>query len=136
MASYIPEADERATLIIQIEDARAAEKIDDILAVEGLDAVMMGPNDLGYSMLKPGDNMRGDPKQWSAFARNPEVIGLCEHVMQRAQKAGIPFGMTGANVDDARDWLARGASFVAYGSDWLFLRAGYEQVFKPKAGKA
>ena len=52
---YMPTADESATLIIQVEDAKAAENVDAILAVPGIDAVFMGPNDLAYSMLKPGE---------------------------------------------------------------------------------
>jgi 2-keto-3-deoxy-L-rhamnonate aldolase RhmA len=125
---YIPGADEASTLIVQIEDARAAREIDEILSVEGIDAVFMGPNDLAYSMLKPGENLRGDPAQWTAFARTPEVIELCEHVMRRCQAANVPFGMTGASMDDARQWLKRGASFATYGSDFLFLRTGAETL--------
>ncbi len=130
--TYVPKADESTSLIVQIEDARAAENIDDILGVEGIDAVFMGPNDLAYSMLKPGESMRGDPKQWSAFARTPEVIGLCEHVMRRSIAAGLPFGMTAMSMDDAHAWLDRGASFVTFGSDFLFLRAGWQQLSKRK----
>jgi 2-keto-3-deoxy-L-rhamnonate aldolase RhmA len=134
--TYIPEADARAALIVQIEDARAAENIDDILDVEGIDAVFMGPNDLAYSMLKPGESMRGDPKQWSAFARTPEVIGLCEHVMRRAAAKGLPFGMTAMSAEDGQSWLDRGASFTTFGSDFLFLRTGWQQLAGRKAGNA
>ncbi|MDZ4802919.1 MAG: aldolase/citrate lyase family protein [Bryobacteraceae bacterium] len=134
--TYVPQADEATALIIQIEDAVAAEKIDDILSVGGFDAVFMGPNDLAYSMLKPGETMRGDPKQWSAFARSPEVLGLCEHVMRRCNAARIPFGMTAASTDDAQAWLARGASFATFGSDFLFLLEGFRGLAKTKTEKA
>ncbi|HYO82790.1 MAG TPA: aldolase/citrate lyase family protein [Bryobacteraceae bacterium] len=133
--TYMPTANERTAIIIQIEDARAAENVDDILGVSGLDAVFMGPNDLAYSMLKPGDTMRGDPKQWSAFARTPEVIALCEHVMKRCAAAGLPFGMTAASSEDAQSWLDRGAQFVTFGSDFMFLRAGWQQLGSRKASQ-
>jgi 2-keto-3-deoxy-L-rhamnonate aldolase RhmA len=35
----------------------------------GIDAVIMGPNDLAYSMLRPGERIQGDPKQWSGLSR-------------------------------------------------------------------
>ena len=133
--TYVPRADESTALILQIEDAGAAENIDDILSVGGFDAVFMGPNDLAYSMLKPGESMRGDPKQWSAFARTPAVLGLCEHVMQRCIAAQIPFGMTAMSNEDAEAWLGRGASFVTFGSDFHFLQAGYQAVAKSTAQK-
>jgi 2-keto-3-deoxy-L-rhamnonate aldolase RhmA len=136
LEEYIPRADELATLILQIEDAHAAEHIDDILDVGGFDAIFMGPNDLAYSMLKPGDTMRGDPKQWTAFARTPEVLGLCEHVMHRCNAAGVPFGMTAGSSDDVHAWLSRGAQFATFGSDFLFLRTGYQALAKNKAAKA
>ena len=123
---YIPNADRRATLIVQVEDHNAARNIDEILAVEGVDAVFMGPNDLAYSMLKPGKKLNGDPAEWTAFARTPQVLDLCAHVMERCRARGIPFGMTGASMEDARDWLRRGASFTTYGGDFLFLRRGAE----------
>lgn len=136
LETYVPNADESTALIIQIEDAGAAENIDSILDVNGFDAVFMGPNDLAYSMLKPGESMRGDPKQWSAFARTPEVLGFCEHVMRRCIAANVPFGMTTMSTDDAHDWLSRGASFVTFGSDFQFLTAGYKSLAKTKAENA
>jgi 2-keto-3-deoxy-L-rhamnonate aldolase RhmA len=123
---YIRNADERSALIVQIEDAQAARDIDSILEVEGIDAAFMGPNDLAYSMLKPGQRIQGNAAQWAAFARTPEVLDLCAHVMERARVAGIPFGMTASSMDDAKAWLSRGASFATFGSDFLFLRRGAE----------
>lgn len=126
LGQYVPEANQRATLIVQIEDHEAARRIDEILEVEGIDAVFMGPNDLAWSMLKPGQAPCGNPSEWTAFARTPETLELCAHVMERARARGIPFGMTGATIEDARAWLGRGASFVTFGSDFLFLRRGAE----------
>lgn len=126
---YMPVADRDATLIVQIEDATAAREIDGILAVEGIDAVFMGPNDLAYSMLKKGETLATNPGEWSAFARTPAVLDLCAHVMERCRVAGIPFGTTTMSHDDAKDWLARGANFVTFGSDFGFMRAGAKQMF-------
>ena len=46
---YMAEADERATLIVQIESEDAARKVERILEVPGIDAVFVGPNDLAFS---------------------------------------------------------------------------------------
>lgn len=131
LAEYVGSADQRATLIVQVEDATAARNIDDILAVKGIDAVMVGPNDLAYSMLQPGESLNGDFSRWTAFACTPSVLQLCTHVMERCKAAGIPFGMTAPSVADAHEWLDRGASFATFGSDFLFLRTGAQSLGIP-----
>lgn len=133
---YMAEADERATLIIQIESEEAARNIDQILAVPGIDGVFVGPNDLAFSMLKPGESFSkpseggsaDGAKQWTAFARTPEVLALCDHVLERAKAANIPFGMTSGSIEEARQWLGKGASIMTFGSDFLFIRAGAKHL--------
>jgi 2-keto-3-deoxy-L-rhamnonate aldolase RhmA len=134
LGEYMAEADQRTALIVQIEDATAAREIDTILRVPGIDAVFMGPNDLALSMLRPGEVLRGDPSQWSAFARTPEVLELCSGVLEACRSVGMPFGMTAANGTDARQWLKRGAQFVTFGSDVSFLRAGAQCLRAMEAG--
>ena len=135
LESYIPQADDLATLIIQVEDAKAAENIDDILNVKGIDAVFMGPNDLAYSMLKPGETIKANAGAWSAFARTPEVLDLCAHVMNRCKAAGMPFGTTTGSLDEAFEWLDRGATFATFGSDFFFMRDGVRHLCGDKLDK-
>jgi 4-hydroxy-2-oxoheptanedioate aldolase len=134
---YMAAADSAATLIIQIESEDAARNVDEILAVPGVDAIFLGPNDLAFSMLKAGesfskpggeDSGTDGAKQWTAFARNPEVLALCEHVRQRAALANIPFGLTSGSIEEAHDWFGRGAAMMTLGSDFLFMRAGAKQA--------
>ncbi len=143
---YMTRADELATLIVQIENVDAARDVDEILAIPGIDAVFMGPNDLAFSMLREGQSFFGNAKsgpgaggvsQWTGFARTPEVLDVCDHVMRRCQAAGIPFGMTSASMEEAQHWLAKGAQFMTFGSDFLFMRAGAKAMMnapKPPAG--
>jgi 2-keto-3-deoxy-L-rhamnonate aldolase RhmA len=128
LGEYMTDPNSRTALIVQIEDAGAARDIEKILQVPGIDAVFMGPNDLALSMLKPGETIRGDASQWSAFARTPEVLELCDRVLRACRAAGIPFGMTTADGTDAGEWFGRGAQFVTMGSDVTFLRAGARSV--------
>jgi 4-hydroxy-2-oxoheptanedioate aldolase len=134
---YMSEADERATLIIQIESEDAARDVDRIMEVPGIDAVFVGPNDLAFSMLKPGQSFSkpsggagaGDgASQWTAFARTPEVLALCEEIHRKALAASMPFGMTSGTIEEARSWLAKGASLMTFGSDFLFIRAGAKHL--------
>lgn len=142
---YMARASELATLIVQVENAEAARNVDKILTLPGIDAVFMGPNDLAFSMLREGQSLfsstgSGDAKevasQWTGFARTPEVLGVCEQVLNRCRAAGIPFGMTAASIEDARHWLEKGAQFMTFGSDFLFMRAGAKYLTSPSGSPA
>jgi 2-keto-3-deoxy-L-rhamnonate aldolase RhmA len=132
--SYMRDADRRATLIIQIESQSAVEQIDEILSLPGIDAVFVGPNDVAFSMLKPGEALlgpagsSGGADSWTTFARTPEVLTLCERVLEAARKQDLPFGMTSGSIDEVRAWNAKGAKFMTLGSDFLFMRAGAEKI--------
>jgi 4-hydroxy-2-oxoheptanedioate aldolase len=130
---YMAEADARAALIVQVESVSGAQEIDSILKVPGIDAVFLGPNDLAFSMLKSGQSLlkpsdgpgtAGGINQWTAFARTPEVLALCEEILNKAKAASIPLGMTSGSIEEARAWLSKGASLTTFGSDFLFIRAG------------
>ena len=133
---YMPRANELATLIIQIESADAALRVDEILAVPGVDAVFMGPNDLAFSMLEPGQSLfspaarKEGAGQWTGFARTPQVLELCELVLRRCQAAGIPFGMTASSLEEANLWFDKGAQFMTFGSDFLFIREGARHMLQ------
>lgn len=141
-AEYMSEADHLATLIIQIESEQAVDEIDEILAVPGIDAVFVGPNDVAFSRLGPGESiaMPGGAdgggggsgadaaQQWTAFARGPEVLALCDRVLASAQQAGIPFGMTAGTMAEVGQWHGKGAAFMTLGCDFLFMRSGAETM--------
>ncbi len=131
LPQYMTESDDRATLIVQVEDAKAARGIDEILAVPGIDAVFLGPNDIAFSLLGPGERLSFEPgpdgkSKWSTAARTPEVLALCDHVMRRCAAAGKPFGLTSASMEDLRAWQDKGADFVTFGTDFTFLRTGVQ----------
>ncbi len=138
---YMAEADGSATLIVQIESEEAARNVDRIMEVPGIDAIFVGPNDLAFSMLKPGQSFSkpaegsgaGDgAKQWTAFARTPEVLALCDDVLRKAKAKGMPFGMTSGSIEEARSWLEKGASMMTFGSDFLFIRAGAKSMLESR----
>ena len=135
---YMAGADERATLIVQIESVEAVRNLDGILTTPGIDAVFAGPNDLAFSTLKPGESFtkpsgaEGDgANSWTTFARNPETAALCEEIYTKAKAKSMPFGMTSGSIEEARSWLKRGASLMTFGSDFLFMRDGAGHLCEP-----
>jgi 4-hydroxy-2-oxoheptanedioate aldolase len=136
---YMAEADRSATLIVQIESEEAARNVDSIMEVPGIDAIFVGPNDLAFSMLKRGQSFSkpaessgaaDGARQWTAFARTPEVLTLCDEVFRKAQAKSMPFGMTSGSIEEARSWLQKGAGMMTFGSDFLFIRAGAKNMLE------
>ncbi len=113
---YMRTANDEILVIVQIETREAVDNVDEILAVDGIDACYIGPFDLAMSYGL------GPPK-WD----DPEYLAAFDRVLGAANKAGKPAGMfaTSANiqwavekgfvlntVDDADSFLKRGANMA------------------------
>ncbi|MCY1218131.1 5-keto-4-deoxy-D-glucarate aldolase [compost metagenome] len=90
--------------------------MENILAVDGVDAIFLGPSDLAASMGLLGQQ------------EHPEVRAAVEHCITAAKTAGKPAGVNAFNPDTARSYLAAGASFVLVGADVAILARGSEAL--------
>jgi 2-dehydro-3-deoxyglucarate aldolase len=108
---YISSWNDRAVVIVQIEHIDAIDAIEEILAVPGLDATLIGPYDLSASMGKPG-----------AFD-DPEFVSALERYEAASRRAGIPMGyhVVEPDRDAVRRRIERGYTVIALGVDFLFL---------------
>ena len=108
---YVKRANEEIALVIQIEQARALDALDEILAVEGLDAAFIGPADLGASLGIFGEP---DLKLDAAIAR----------IAETCTAADLPLGIDLADPQHIPDFRAQGLSLFTYGADVTYLAAG------------
>ena len=102
---YFARADAEMCLIVQIESARGLEHLEDIAAVDGVDALFIGPSDLAASL-----GHLGNPA-------HPDVQQAIHAAIRRTIAAGKPCGSLSADEATARDYLNRGCRFIAVGSD-------------------
>jgi len=102
---YMSAANEATTVVVQAEHTEAVENIDSIAAVEGIDAVMVGPYDLSASMGRPGD------------VRHPEVISAIDRVTAACLKAGVRLGIFGMNAEAVTPYIERGYTLIIAGVD-------------------
>lgn len=108
--AYLDQAEESTIVIVQIETRGALDALDEILALPGLDAVLVGRNDLATELGLPRD------------PANPELAAITADVLSRARAAGIGAGLAcGASAPAALAARRLGASFVAAGIDVEFL---------------
>src|SRR5256885_9737231 len=83
------------------------DNLDDILSVEGLDAIYIGPSDLSLSLGCRPVLDEVDPKAQQAI----------DHVLERAKAHGIVAGIHNAGCESALQRIAKGFQFVTVSSD-------------------
>lgn len=103
--SYLSDASSTISLTVQIESAAAVAAVDEIVAVDGVDAIFVGPADLAASMGRLGEPSR------------PEVVEAVLTALRAAAAAGKPAGVNAFVPEEAERYLDAGASFVAVGAD-------------------
>jgi 4-hydroxy-2-oxoheptanedioate aldolase len=113
---YLAEAHEKTGVIVQIESADGLAAIEQIAAVDGVDALFIGPADLAGSL-----GHLGDP-------RHAEVQAAIDDALRRIRAAGKPAGIFALDANDAARRIADGAAFVSVGSDIGLLAAGARQL--------
>jgi len=113
---YLATANDQIAVIVQAESARAVENIGEIAAVEGLDAVFLGPYDLSASLGHPGD------------IEHPTVVEAIDRVTQSCQAAGVPLGYFGVDANAVAPYVARGYTLICAGIDCLLLGQGAKRL--------
>ncbi|MBK6468914.1 MAG: HpcH/HpaI aldolase/citrate lyase family protein [Rhodobacter sp.] len=109
---YAKRAEEELCLIVQVETAEAVGRIADIAAVDGVDALFIGPADLAASMGHPGD------------LAHPEVVAMIERAIKAIVAAGKPAGILVLDQGFARQCMGWGTTFTAVGIDMSILAGG------------
>lgn len=113
---YLDQADEQMCLLVQIENKEGLANLDEIVAVEGVDGVFIGPADLSAAM-----GHRGNPG-------HPEVQAAIEDAIVRICKTGKAAGILSADEKLARRYIELGAAFVAVGVDTTVLMRGLQAL--------
>ena len=121
---YMVDANERLFVAVQIEHIDAVRDLDRILAVEGLDAIALGPNDLSGSM---GKLCRLD---------DPEVEAVIQEVVDKARAAGKPVG-TGmdTDADGAVRFAEMGMQWIQVGCDFSYMLKFAKELFTEIRGR-
>ena len=104
---YADHANETVVAMAMIETHEALENLEEILGVEGLDAVFVGPSDLGQSLGHGPGMDRGEP----------EVVEAMETVLAAARGRGLAAGIFTGSPEYASRMVEKGFRFVTISSD-------------------
>ena len=108
---YVRTVNQRMLLLMQCETVEAVNNLDEILEVEGVDAIICGPMDLSASAGKLG-----------RFT-DPVMVELFETIIAKCKAHGKPYGLSiGMDRDLIRFWAQRRASFLSMGTPQDYFR--------------
>ena len=113
---YLARASDTVSVTVQIESAAAVDAVEEILAVDGVDAIFLGPSDLAASM---------------------GLLGQQEHPRRACRRRTLPCRRRSGRQTrrgerlqpgHRRPYLAAGAAFVLVGADVALLARGSEAL--------
>jgi 4-hydroxy-2-oxoheptanedioate aldolase len=114
---YLEDRNRNNVCIIGIESVPAISNLENILEVDGIDAVFVGPNDLSITL--------GVPDQYD----HPDYEAALREVISKCQAAETPVLIHHQTVELTQKWLREGARFVLYSSDASTLHNGFRNEF-------
>ena len=117
-ADYPRHANETIVTFAMIETARALDNLDEIMSVDGLDAIYIGPSDLSIAL---GCTPTFDDV-------DPPVAEAIDHILARAEAHGLVAGIHNGAPEKALERIAKGFQFVTIGSDARLMAAGAQQI--------
>lgn len=118
--SYLREANRFSLSFAMIETREAMAILDDILALEGIDAVFVGPSDLSIAL--------SGGKEVNALSGG--VDEAIRHIVARASAVNKPVAIYAQSAERAKAFVGMGAKLVTVMSDTAMLRAATQVALK------
>jgi 4-hydroxy-2-oxoheptanedioate aldolase len=115
--TYLENRNRNNICIIGIESVPAIENLDNILSVDGIDAVFVGPNDLSISL--------GVPDQYD----HPDYEAALREVIRICKAHTVPNLFHHQTVELSTRWLREGVRWVLYSSDSRQMHNGVREDF-------
>ncbi len=94
-----------ALVILQVEGVQGVEHIEEILAVEGIDVIFIGPYDLSQSLGVPGE------------VEHSLVTDTMKDLVKKAQAKGIAVGTFVDSIEAGIRWRNLGVHYISYSVD-------------------
>lgn len=102
--------------VAMVESQTSLDALPEICAVDGLDAVMIGPDDLSQALGVPGE------------LSHPKMAAARERVIDVCSAAGVPWGFSSQTVDDAQGWIDKGMRWVPFMNDAAVLMKTFSEA--------
>lgn len=124
LEAYMAKANTRVLTCIQIETTIGLENVEAIAATEGIDVVLVGPNDLSIDLGIPGDS------------ESPLIRDAIKKVIHAAARAGKPSGIITSNIEFIRWCEAEGMRFLSCNSEVGLMMNGAKAMLSAVSRRA
>ena len=125
LQEYIESANQEVMVIPQIESMQAVNEIDEILSVEGIDAISIGSWDLSSSISMDYLRLLGTDE-----FPHPKVKEEMRKVTDACQRMHIPVVTGAANAEDANRLIDKGNNLILLGEDIDLYQAYRKELSK------
>ena len=116
-ADRLAHLNKQVHITVMLETVEAFTHLDEIISIDGIDAITLGPTDLAQSL-----GVYGTPRQ-------SEVLDDHRHrLIAAAQAHAKHAAMLVDTLEEAERWITAGVSIIAYSSDAAVLRQTYAQA--------
>lgn len=114
------EQDDATLCVVMVETREGLDAVEDIAAVDGVDAVYVGPNDLA---LTTGYGR-------ATYRDEPAVAAMVDRVVAACAAAGTVAGLHCSDVAMAAEWAARGVRMLTVAQDASLLRSAVSRTWQ------
>lgn len=111
LRDYLAGWNEGRLMIVNIESVPAVERLDELLDVPDLDAVLIGPHDLSLSM--------GIPERYREPVFDETVVSIIQKARARNIGVGLHYSF---GIEEHIEWARKGANLIVHSSDLVLAR--------------
>ncbi len=102
---YFEQSNKDNLIIIHIEGEEGMDNLEQIMLVQGIDVIFIGPYDLSQSLGLTGQ------------VSHPLVIKKIKEIVKKSREAGFIVGTFVENVLEARKYMELGVQYISYSVD-------------------
>ncbi|MDG2279595.1 MAG: aldolase/citrate lyase family protein [Flavicella sp.] len=115
-ADHFGKANNTVTTIIHIEGMEGIENLTDIVQVDGIDVIFLGPYDLSQSCGVPGE------------VDHPKVVNAMKEAVETTKKYGKAVGTFTESPEKAKMWSDIGVQYVSYAVDVGLVMNAFKEI--------
>ena len=114
---YLENRNRNGVCIVGIESVPAMEALKEIVAIDGVDAIFVGPNDLSISL--------GVPDQYD----HPDYEAALRTIIATCQARNVPVLIHHQTAELSQKWLREGARFVLHCTETRAVHNAFREDF-------
>jgi len=120
-ADYVKTANQESLVVIHIETIEAVERLPEIVQIDDLDVIFIGPTDLSHSLGVPGQ------------PQHPDVQAAINRIVETVKGTDKALGIMVGNAQAAQQWRERGARYITVMLESLLSPAARDYLEKSRA---